>query len=219
MTAHGAPGHGPKHLLMIAAAEIGFVLDGARQVGASPAEDAWWILFSIFRVLSLKHGSAVLRMVMGTFGATLLFPFFQIWDQPEFLPLLGHDWRTWPRWFLWSGLLPGLSGWRGSTPWAASLVNLFSGSYFLDISQLSAPPEGWDSDDIALEVDEHHCVWNDGSAEVTNLAGGTVAVAEMYLLALSWVMPEDYGDVAQDTIPPKMMTDFTIAFSTKKTNP
>ena len=44
--AHGARGHAPVHLLLISAAEIGFVWDGVR-VGwirseLPPAQDAFW---------------------------------------------------------------------------------------------------------------------------------------------------------------------------------
>ena len=58
------------------------------------------------------------------------------------------------------------------------------GAYLVDVSHLWFPQDGWDVDDLALEID-HPCVWTDGGAEATNLADVTVAGAGACLLALA----------------------------------
>ena len=50
------------------------------------------------------------------------------------------------------------------------------GAYPADFSQLWALPDTQNADDLALEIDDHPCVWTDGSAAVVNLADVTVAM-------------------------------------------
>ena len=59
------------------------------------------------------------------------------------------------------------------------------GACLVDIGQLWVLRKGWDSGDLALEINDHPCVWTDGSAEVHNIADVTVAGVGAYLPALS----------------------------------
>ena len=55
------------------------------------------------------------------------------------------------------------------------------GDYPVDVTRLWSPPEGWDAEHLAVEIDDDPCVWTDGSAEVKTLADVTVAGAGVLL--------------------------------------
>ena len=95
----------------------------------------------------------------------LFFPVVHVRDRPKFLPLWARDRRKWPRCLLWHGWLPGLRREAGRSPWAVSLGDTVSrvvAASPADVSPQWAPPDGWDADDLALEIDDHPCVWTAG---------------------------------------------------------
>ena len=94
-------------------------------------------------------------------------------------------------------------------PWAASRGQLAErsleqvlGAYPVDESGFWTPPDLWDADDLAAEIEEHPCVWTDGSREAYPTGGFEVVGAGVYLpapeLAMQgavWGEVEEYGDV------------------------
>ena len=60
--------------------------------------------------------------------------------------------------------------WKGRrSPWSDSLGQLASRSWAtalgdcpVDVARLWSLPEGWDAEDLAVEIDDHPCVWTDG---------------------------------------------------------
>ena len=68
---------------------------------------------------------------------------------------------------------------RDSEPWASSFGDLACsslerclGAYPVDFDNFWAPPEYWDTDDVALEMSDHPNVWTDGSREDFSSVGG-----------------------------------------------
>ena len=135
-------------------------------------------------------------------------PIPHVRELPEFMPLMGRDRGNWPRCLLWHGWLPGLSLAVERNPWAASLGLLADrvleqrlGAYPADGSGLWTPPDYWDAEDLALGMEDHPCVWTDGSREDSPTGGFGVAGAGVYLPATEeifrdavWGTPEEYGD-------------------------
>ena len=128
---------------------------------------------------------------------------------PEFAYLVSLDRSKWPRWILWHGWLPGLSGIGHRDPWATSFGDLASfhlerclGAYPVDFVGAWTPPDYWDAADSALEMPEHPNVWTDGSREdFSSIGSFEVAGAGVYLPAselafdgLIWGTAEEYGD-------------------------
>ena len=102
--------------------------------------------------------SVVLMMVMVTFSGIAflllhLLPIVHVRDQPECL-------------HLWGGACFGMGGNLGSRNLGLCISSRSGFSYSLSLF----------ANDPALEMDDHPCVWIDGSAVVNNLAHVTAAV-------------------------------------------
>ena len=88
-------------------------------------------------------------------------------------------------------------------PWAASLGQLAGrsleqrlGACPADDSEFWTPPDFWDADDLAHGMEDHPCVWSDGSREGYPAGGFEVAGAGVYLLA-----PEEaFRDAFRETV-------------------
>ena len=83
----------------------------------------------------------------------------------EFMTLMGQDRSEWLLCLLWHGRLPGLSLAGEKDPWAASLGHLSDwaveqclGAYPSDGSCFWTPPDFWDADDLAMEIEDHPSV-------------------------------------------------------------
>ena len=75
----------------------------------------------------------------------------------------------WPWCLLWHGWLLGLSTAGERDPWAAFLGQLADrsleqalGACPVDNADFGTPPDFWDAEDLALEIEDHPCVWMDG---------------------------------------------------------
>ena len=75
------------------------------------------------------------------------------------------------------------------------------GAYPADDSELRTPLDCWDADDLALGMENHPCVWSDGSREDYPAAGLDVPGSGVYLPAPEeafwealWRTVEKYGD-------------------------
>ena len=84
--------------------------------------------------------------------------------------LMRPDFCRWHIGLKLHGWLLGLSGRTGGRDLACRSLKKVMGWSPVDLSELWAPPNGGDAEDLAIVIDDHPCVWTDGSADVHNLA-------------------------------------------------
>ena len=112
------------------------------------------------------------------FGDCPFPPLVEIRESPEFHDLMRLDKANWPRWLLWHGWLPILSGVNGASPWAldasesaAYLVEVALGRYSSgQIAELN-PSDDFFHGMAVSSLPDHLDVWTDGSLVLDRLIG------------------------------------------------
>ena len=116
-----------------------------------------------------------------SFGSALSPPLLELRDSPEFSSLINMSKSTWPRFMLWHGWLPGLSG-LSAQPWARDIHEV--ARYRLDCAlgpYDSEPSRGWvldnhfDATEVADCMPDDPNMWSDGSCVTDDLADVSVA--------------------------------------------
>ena len=109
-------------------------------------------------------------------------PLVEIRENPEFHDLMRMDKGHWPRWLLWHGWLPKLSGVPGASPWASAAD---SAGYFVESalggcsSGLLAewsPPVEFAAVEAASLLPDYPNVWTDGSLVLDRFLLGSSAL-------------------------------------------